>query len=110
MAFRGVEGVPGDMLGDVRAVAVAAASIRRVLAVAAAVATDSVALLVRRAAAVIAVSVMALPVFPPSAAVIASCPKPPNRIRSYCHIPHTAQRVTGHPCRSPERYGLQRGI
>ena len=65
MAFRGVAGVPGDTLGNVRAVAVAASYVRRVLEVAAAVAADSTALLVWRAAAIIAVSVMALPVSPP---------------------------------------------
>ena len=77
MAFSGAAGVPGDTLGGVRAVAVAAASVRRVLAVAAAVDAGSTALLVRRAAAVIAVSVMASPAFPPSAAVIARFTKPP---------------------------------
>ena len=40
MAFRGAAGVPGDMLGSVRDVAVAADSVQRVLAVAAAVAAD----------------------------------------------------------------------
>ena len=60
MAFRGAAGVPGDTLGGVRDVAVAADSVRLVLAVAADMAADSAALLVRRAAAVITVSVMAL--------------------------------------------------
>ena len=46
MAFRGAAGVPGDTLVGVRDVAVAADSVRRVLAVAAAVADDSAALLV----------------------------------------------------------------
>ena len=77
MAFSGAAGVPGDTLGGVRAVAVAATSVRQVMAVTAAVAADSEALLVPRAAAVIAVSVMASPAFSPSAAVIASRPKPP---------------------------------
>ena len=52
MAFRGAAGVPGNTLGGVRDVAVAADYVRQVLAVAAAVAADSAALLVRRAAAV----------------------------------------------------------
>ena len=77
MAFRGAAGVPGDTLGGVRDVAVASDSVQRVLTVAAAMAADSTAILVWRAAAVIAVSVMASPAFPPSAAVIASRPKPP---------------------------------
>ena len=77
MAFSGAAGVPGDMLGGVRAVVVAEASVRRVLAVADAVAADYAALLVWRAAAVIVVSVMASPAFSPNAAVIASRPKPP---------------------------------
>ena len=77
MAFSGVAGVPGDMRGGVRAVAVAAASVRRVLAVASAVAADSAALLVRRAAAIVAVSVMASPALPTDATVIGSHPKLP---------------------------------
>ena len=77
MSFRGAAGVPGDTLSGVRDVTVAADSVWPDLAVAAAVAADSAALLVRRAVAVIAVLVMASPVFPPSAAVIASCLKPP---------------------------------
>ena len=56
--------MPGDTLGGVRAVAVAAASVQRVLAVTADVADDSAALLVWRARAVISVSVMDSPAFP----------------------------------------------
>ena len=77
MAFIGAAGVPDDTLGGVRAVAVAAASVWRILAVAAAVDADSAALLVWRAAAIVAMSVMVLPEFHTGAAVIDSRPKPP---------------------------------
>ena len=61
MELSGLASVPGDMLGGVRGVTVAAASVWRVLAVAAAVAADSAALLLCRAEDIVAVSVMTSP-------------------------------------------------
>ena len=101
MAFRGAAGVPGDTLGGVQDVAVATDSVWLVLAVAAAVAADSAALLVRRAAVVIAVSVMASPAFPPSAAVIASCPKPPVLTRTRSSGAYPSGKVGGHYGKPP---------
>ena len=83
MVFRVAAGVPGDTLGSVRDVAVAADSVWRVLAVAAAVAADSAALLVRRAAAAI-------------------CPQPP--------VPPCARSLGAYPSRNVGSQGLPSSI
>ena len=81
MASSGVARVPGDTQGGVRAATAAAASVWRVLAAAAAasvtMAADSADLLVRREAAIVAVSAMDLTGLPTNPAVIVSFLKPP---------------------------------